>query len=164
MQYPIIVLAALSVLGFAGMANAQESPSRLAVDLSGGYAGFTDESVVGHGTLGAGMLWGLTPRLSVGPGAVLMNGPGGARNVFLTGKLVFDMLPTRLASPYLVADGGAMLHADRFANGSYWSREGAVSGGAGVRLNVTPRLSIAPEFRIGWEPHVRIGAVLTWRP
>jgi hypothetical protein len=160
----LVVLAALGVLGFAGTVSAQEAPSRLAVDLSGGYAGFADESIVGHGTFGAGVLWRLTPRLSVGPEAVFMNGPNGDRDVFVTGKLIFDVMPTRLVSPYLVADAGAMLHADRFFNGSYWSQEGAVSGGGGVRFNVTPRLSIAPEFRIGWEPHVRVGAVVTWRP
>jgi len=160
----IVVLTALSIPGFAGTGSAQEALSRLAIDLSGGYAGFADEAIVGHGTFGAGVLWRLTPRLSVGPEAVFMNGPGGDRDVFVTGKLVFDVMPARPVSPYLVADAGAMLHADRFFNGSYWSQEGAVSGGGGVRFNLSPRLAIAPEFRVGWEPHVRIGAVLTWRP
>jgi hypothetical protein len=158
------IVAALSLFGFAAAGSAQEAASRVAVDFSGGYAGFADESLIGHGTFGAGFVWRVTPRLSVGPEAVFMNGPKGDRDVFLTGKLVFDFLPSRLISPYVVADGGAMLHADRFVTGSYWSQEGAVSGGGGVRFNLAPNLSIAPEFRIGWEPHLRVGAVVTWRP
>ena len=157
-------VAALSLSGFAAVANAQEAPSRFAVDFSGGYAGFADEAIIGHSAVGAGFGWRVTPRLSVGPEAVFMNGPDGDRDVFLTGKLVFDFMPNDPVSPYVVADGGAMLHADRFVSGSYWSQEGAVSGGGGVRFNVTPRLSIAPEFRVGWETHIGIGAVVTWRP
>jgi hypothetical protein len=163
-RYPLIFAAFLSLPGLAASANAQEAPSRFAIDVSGGYAGFADEAIVGHSAAGAGFLWRLTPRLSVGPEAVFMNGPDGDRDVFLTGKLVFDFMPARPVSPYVVADGGAMLHASQFIDGSYWSQEGAVSGGGGVRFNVTPKLSIAPEFRVGWEPHLRIGAVVTWRP
>ena len=93
-----------------------------------------------------------------------MRGPDDDRDVFLTGKVIVDFMPGRLVSPYFVADAGAMLHGDRFLSGPYWSSEGAVSGGGGVRINVSPRVSIAPEFRIGWEPHMRIGALVTWRP
>lgn len=160
----VFSLGVLAVVAGATPSQAQEVPSRLAVDLSGGYASFVDEAPIHHGTVGGGVRWRLTPRLSVGPEFVFMKGPAGDRDVFVTGKLIVDFLPRRLVSPYVVADGGAMLHADQFYNGSYWSREGAISGGGGVRIDVSPRVSISPEFRIGWEPHLRLGAVVTWRP
>jgi hypothetical protein len=156
---PVVVL-----LGFATSALAQETPSRLAVDFSGGYAAFVDESPIGHFTLGGGVRWQLTPRVSVGPDVVFMRGPGDDRDIFLTGKVVVDFMPDRQLSPFVVADGGAMFHGDRFVTGSFWTKEGAVSGGGGVRINVSPHVSIAPEFRIGWEPHLRFGATVTWRP
>ena len=73
-------------------------------------------------------------------------------------------MPDRLVAPFVVVDGGAMVHGDRFVTGSFWAKEGAVSGGGGVRFNVSPRVSIAPEFRIGWETHFRIGTMVIWRP
>ena len=157
--FPVLVL-----LGFATSAYAQETSSRLAVDFSGGYAAFVDESAIGHFTLGGGVRWQLTPKVSVGPDLVFMRGPGDDRDVFLTGKVIVDFMPHRLVSPFVVADGGAMLHGDRYPSGSFWGKEGAVSGGGGVRINVSTRVSIAPEFRIGWEPHIRFGTTVIWRP
>jgi hypothetical protein len=157
--FPVLVL-----LGFATSTYAQETPSRLAVDFSGGYAAFVDESAIGHLTLGGGLRWQLTPKISVGPDVVFMRGPGDDRDIFLTGKVIVDFMPNRLVSPFVVADGGAMFHGDQFVTGSFWATEGAVSGGGGVRINVSPRVSIAPEFRIGWEPHFRVGTTVIWRP
>jgi len=158
--FPVLV-----VLGFAASAFAQESPSRLAVDFTGGYAAFVDESAIGHFTLGGGVRWQLTPKISVGPDFVFMRGPGEDRDIYLTGKVIVDFMPNRLVSPFVVADGGAMFHGDQYFNApASWGKEGAVSAGGGVRINVSPRISIAPEFRIGWEPHFRIGAMVIWRP
>jgi hypothetical protein len=158
------ILAVFLLIGSETAGHAQETPSRLAIDVSGGKSAFVDETPIGQMTIGGGVRWQLTPRVSVGPEVVLMKGPNDLREVFLTGKAIVDFMPHRLLSPYFVADAGAMLQGDRFANGPYWSKEGAVSAGGGVRINVTPHVSIAPEVRIGWEPHVRFGAVVTWRP
>jgi len=158
------ILAVLSLLGSGTASYAQETPSRLAVDVSAGYAAFVDEAPIQHLTLGGGVRWRLTPKVSIGPEVVFMRGPDDDRDIFLTGKVIVDFMPDRLVSPYFVANGGAILHDDRFFSGPYWSSEGAVSAGGGVRIDVTPRLSIAPELRIGWEPHIRIGARVTWRP
>jgi hypothetical protein len=158
------LLSVLVLLGFAASAAPQEPQSRLAVDFSGGYAAFVDESAIEHLALGAGVRWQLTPKVSVGPDFVFMRGPDDDRDFFLTGKLMVDFMPDRAVSPFVVADGGAMFHRDEFVTGSFWAKEGAASGGGGVRINVSPRVSIAPEFRIGWETHFRIGATLIWRP
>ena len=158
-------LIVLALLGSATTSYAQETPSRLAVDVSGGHSAFAGGGIpIGHFTLGGGVRWSLRPKVSVGPEVVFMRGPGHDRDVFLTGKVTVDFMPGRLVSPYFVADAGTMLHAGRFVKGRYWSREGAVSAGGGARINVSPRLSIAPEVRLGWEPHMRIGVLVSWRP
>lgn len=143
-------------------AAAQEAP-RSAVDLSAGYAGFVDESLINHFTVGGGWRWQATRRVSLGPEIVFMRGPRGDRDVFLTGKLVVDLAPGSRIQPYLVADGGVFFHRDQFLSGPFWSREGAVSGGAGVRVPLTDRVFAGAEFRVGWETHVRITGMLGWR-
>jgi hypothetical protein len=158
----ILALAIVWSIPASAGAQVRENP-RLAVDVSAGYAAFLDESPIAHATAGGAVRWRLSPRFSVGPEITFMKGPGGDRDLFLTGKAVVDFMPRRRASPYFVADGGLMLHRDDFFHtGAFWAREGAVSFGAGARVRMTPRLSLAPEVRVGWEPHVRIGGVLTW--
>ena len=106
-RYAIVSsLIVLALLGSATAGYAQETPSRLAVDVSGGHAAFVDETPIGHFTLGGGVRWQLTPKVSVGPEFVFMRGPDDDRDVFLTGKVIVDFMPDRLVSPYFVADGG----------------------------------------------------------
>jgi hypothetical protein len=159
-----LVASIALILVIPSIAGAQDA-RRGTLDISGGYAGFTDEDIIGHVSIGGGWRWNLTPRFSVGPEVVFMKGPGGDRDVFITAKAVVDFMPQRRASPYFVADGGFMAHRDEFvfSTGPYWSKEGAVSFGGGVRIDVTPRLFVAPEVRIGWEPHVRVTAVVGWK-
>ena len=155
------VIAFLLVLPAA--AQAQEHRGTL--DLSAGYAAFLDEDAIEHLAVGGAWRWRVTPRFSVGPEVVFMKGPGGDRDVFITAKVLVDFMPERRASPYFVADGGIMIHRDEFdfRSGPFWSKEGAGSFGGGVRIDITPRLFVAPEFRIGWEPHVRVTGVVGWR-
>jgi hypothetical protein len=156
----VVVLGSLML---PAAAAAQEAP-RSAVDVSAGYAGFVDESLVDHVTVGGAWRWQATPRVSLGPELVVMRGPGGDRDVFLTGKLVVDLASPRFAvQPYLVADAGVFFHREAFLSGSFWSREGAVSGGAGIRVPLTDRLFVGGELRVGWEAHVRATGVLGWR-
>ena len=163
MVNPRNILTAVVCLIPASAAAQISEPRPVALDVSGGYGAFVDESPVEHVTAGGAVRWRLSPKLSVGPEVVFMKGPGGDRDLFLTGKVVVDFAPRRRVSPYLVADGGLMLHRDAFfPHSAFWSREGAVSFGMGARVRVASRIWLAPEVRLGWEPHLRIGGVLTW--
>ena len=153
----------LGLLALPGAVLAQEQ-TRSVLEVTGGYAGFVDDATIEHVTIGTAWRWNVGPRFSLGPEIVYMRGPGGDRDVFVTGKVLIDFLPSRSVSPYFVADGGLMLHRDSFAfSSAYWSNEGAVSFGGGARVDVTPRMFIAPEVRIGWEPHVRVSVNVGWR-
>jgi hypothetical protein len=143
-------------------ASAQGIPGPV-VEVSGGFAGFVDESIIPHGTLGAALRWDLGSHLSVGPEVAYMK-TDGDQDLFLTGKAVFDFLRHHQVSPYFVVDGGLMLHrTTRVRNPPFWAQEGAVSFGGGARINVTPRVFVAPEMRLGWEPHIRISVFVGWR-
>jgi hypothetical protein len=146
-----------------GVAAAQEL-SRRVVEVSAGFSGFVDETIIPHGTVGAAVRWDVAPHLSVGPEFVYMNGGSDDQDMFLTGKVVVDFLRERAVSPYFVADGGLMVSRLTFVRASnFWFREGAVSFGAGARINVNRRVFVAPEMRIGWEPHIRFTAIVGWR-
>jgi hypothetical protein len=134
-------------------------PRAPVIEVSAGWAGFVDESTIDHALIGASSRWHLTRRLALGPEIVYMRGPGHDRDLFVTGNLTFDLLRPaqgRRLMPYVVAGAGLMSHVDRFGGVRFRSHEGAVTAGGGVRLRITPRMSIGGEARTGWEPHVRM--------
>jgi hypothetical protein len=154
--------AALTVFlvsaGMTGVAFAQARPAP-AFEVPIGYAGFADEGVVGHFALGAAGRFYLTPRIGVGPEIVYLDGPGDDRDLVLTGNLTFDFLPPapgRRVIPFVVAGGGLFQHRDQFFDESVTSTEGSFTGGGGVRMWLSERVYLAPEFRVGWEPHYRV--------
>jgi hypothetical protein len=135
-----------------------------AVEGVGGYAGFLDESVMHHSVLGGAARWYLLPRVAVGPELVYMKGPGDDRDTVLTGNVTFDFISgARKVTPFLVAGGGIFRHSDRFGAETFSSTEGSFTGGGGVRIPIGERLYVAPEFRIGWEPHYRLSVAVGWR-
>ena len=55
-----------------------------------------------------------------------------------------------------------MRHSDRFGPNLFSSFEGAAVGGPGVRVYVTDRLSIAADWRLGWELHSRVAGLVAY--
>ena len=148
-------LAAVLCLSTAVPASAQ-SRGGANVTLNGGYAGFADEGLISHGALGAGLEWQPTAHIAVGPEVLYMIGPGSDRDLFLLGVLRVGVLPWhRRVSPFITAGLGIMRNSNEFLSGTYSSTEGAYVIGGGVRFAVSPRVFVAPEFTIGWEPHLR---------
>lgn len=174
MRHSISVLVLL--LAVAGPISAQDvrppAPPRpsgaartASVEGHAGWAGFLDEDTLDHSVLGGAARWRLTPRLAVGPEVTWTRGPGTDRDVFVMGALTADLVAPRegrAMTPYLVVAGGVMTHSSGYGNGT-WSRTGAATGGAGARIDVTRHFYLAPEFRVGWEPHARITVAGGWR-
>jgi hypothetical protein len=157
-SYLILVAAVL------GCAPAQAS-AQTAVEATAGFAGFVDETVMGHSVIGIGTRTYLTPRVSIGPELVYMRGPGNDRDLFLTGNITYEFGRPNSGGrvvPFVVAGGGFMRHSDRFGQRSFSRFEGAAVGGGGVRWYVTDRLSIAGDWRLGWELHSRVAALVAY--
>jgi hypothetical protein len=160
----LFVGAAASVIAAAPAAAQPDRPAPV-VELSGGYAAFIDDGPIAHAVVAASARWYLSGRLSVGPEITYMIGPGSDRDLFLTGNLTVDLRapgqgPRPRIVPYVLAGAGILRHTDSFFGETYAAHEGALTAGAGVRIRATPRVSIAPEFRIGWEPHTRLGVTV----
>ena len=129
-----------------------------------GYAGFLDDTTITHTVWGGSARWYLLPRLAIGPELIYFRGPRDDRDVVVTGNLTFDFLAgAHPVTPFVVGGGGFFRHRDKFGGATFTSTEGSFTGGAGVRLWIGRQFYVAPEFRIGWEPHVRISVAAGWR-
>ena len=130
------------------------------VEFSAGYAGFVDDATIDHGLVGIASRWYLGPRLSIGPEAVYMQGPGGDRDLFLTGNVTWDLFGRNGRSsrvvPFIVGGAGLMRHRARFGTQTFTSTEGAFTAGGGVRAGLNDRIFVAGDARLGWELHYRV--------
>ena len=133
------------------------------IEVSAARAGFLDDAPTEHGAIGAAARWYVNSLVSVGPEVTYMAGPGSDRDLFVTGNLTTDLRrtgPSTRVTPYLLIGAGLFRHSETFSGGTYASTEWGVTAGGGVRIAATARLWIAPEFRIGWEPHARVGVTI----
>lgn len=150
---------ALLVALLPGRAFAQDRP-RAAAELSAGWVGFADDGVVGEGMVGGTARWYMSPRVSVGPEVLFIQGSNHSHFV-LTGNVNVDLLSPvdgrpRAVTPFLVAGGGLFLTRETFLNGPFTSTEGAFTAGGGVRARAGDHLTFGVDSRIGWELHVRV--------
>lgn len=150
------VIASAVLLGAPVGAAAQDRG--WVADFSVGWAGFVDDATKHNVLVGGSIRRFVTPRLSVGPEIVVMSNSGAVRdrNVLLTGNVVFDAYPESRVSPFIVGGGGMFWGRDQVNNGPYWSSDPAFTAGAGVRAHVGESLTVAGEYRLGWELHQRL--------
>ena len=87
-----------------------------------------------------------------------MAGPGSDRDVTLIPHITFDFLRREKVRPYLIGGAGWMHHSDKIGLFEVSNDEWVVNGGLGVKVFITPRLFVAPEFRLGFETIVRAAA------
>jgi hypothetical protein len=155
-----VAVAATLLIATPALARAQAGPVP-ALTFSGGWAGFADEGLINHGAFGVGAEWVPTAHLSIGPELLSMVGPGDDRDLFVLGvaRVGIRSLASRVA-PFVTLGGGMMVHSDRFGPETLRSTEGAFIVGGGARINASPRVFIAPEFTMGWEPHMRVSVTV----
>jgi hypothetical protein len=151
----------------AGSSRATPPPI---IEVTTGYTPFFDDGgALPHVAVGSGARWYVTPGVAVGPEVHYMRGEGRDRDLLTTLTATFDLGDDRDGSgaprvtPYLVANGGVAQHWGRFQPRGSTSGL-VVSFGGGVRIPLSGRFFIAPEYRIGIEPQMRFTVALGWRP
>jgi hypothetical protein len=153
-------LCLASVTWLATPAHARQ-PS-LAVDVAAGWVGFADDGIVGEGLFGGAARWHLSPRVAIGPELVYIEGDNHSHFV-VTGNLTFDFNPDGAVQPFIVVGGGMFQTRETFFDEAVTSSEGAFTVGGGVRGRVSDRVSLGVDVRLGWEPHIRIGGLVSIR-
>lgn len=164
------VLAVLLAAGTPALAQDPPAPaSRVAVEPRVGWIGFADEGVTNHGSFGLALPVRLAGRLSVGPEIVYAAGPASDRDLFVSGNAWVTLGTIRDAgggpsfSPYIVGGAGLLRHTQRTP---WWTSTGTemnASVGAGLRVEITDRWYVAPEWRVGLELHMRVMVAVGYR-
>jgi hypothetical protein len=154
----------LLALPLAGVAAGQTRPGP-ALELAAGWVGFADDGVVSESLVGGAARFHLSPRISVGPEIAYIGGEHHS-HLMLTGNLTFDVLAPangqlRRVTPFLVAGAGLFQTRESFVIGPFTANEGAFTAGGGVRALAGDRVSLGIDARVGWELHVRVGALLS---
>ncbi len=152
----------LAVLLMTVVASAQEAPGRTELLATGGITGFLDEDADISATFGGAVRRYLTRRISLAPEFLYLVGQDSIRDLTLIPNVAYDFNDSRLVRPYLIGGLGWYQHRQPFGGTMFVHNEWTVSGGAGVKLFLTPRVFVAPEFRIGFEPIFRIAGSVGW--
>ncbi len=151
----------------AGAAAAQEQPPPT-VEAEAGWVGFADNGIVNESLVGGMARWYVSPRVSIGPELVYINGSNHSHLV-LTGNVTYDLRSpgngrSRQVTPFLVASGGLFQTRETFFGGDFTSTEGAFTAGGGVKAPAGERVIVGIDARVGWELHLRVSGFVGVRP
>jgi hypothetical protein len=142
---------------FTAAAEAQQRPPA-EIKGTAGWIGFLDEDILNHGVFGGAVRYYLTPGIGIEPEFLYMIGPGDDRDITLIPHITFDFARSEKVRPYFIGGVGWMYHTDRVGPFNISANDWVVNGGIGVKLFITPRMFVAPEYRMGFETIVRATA------
>ncbi len=119
-----------------------------------GTSAFLDEDIpFDHSIFGGSVGVHLTERLRIEPQFLYMQGPGNDSDYVISGNVSYDLIEKEGLELYIVGGGGFLYNRNQFGTGpAFSSTEWIANGGVGFKLNVSKRIFIAPEFRLGYEP------------
>lgn len=150
MNITLRVLALVLIL--ATICSAQAGRNEVRGDV--GLMGFLDDGNENHFLAGGSVRAYLTPRFSFQPEFQYLRRTAGGNHydVVALAGFAFDFRrPGAKVVPYLTIGPGIMYtNEGRFSNTQLM-----VSGGGGVKIFLNDRWYVAPDVRIGWEPHAR---------
>lgn len=163
----LAAVALLALVGGARPAFAQDRP-RPIVEFVTGYAGFVDENWIDRTMIGGGGRFFVSRRIAIGPEFVYLKGANSEHDLTIIGNATIDLVRDDPAFqqrviPYVAAGGGYLRQTTQVGTGRFTSSDGTVSGGIGARIALGKTFFIAPEFRMGFEPEVRIGVTIGFR-
>jgi hypothetical protein len=121
-----------------------------------GFSNFPDESSLYHYVAGGTARFRLFKGLSFVPEFTYMYRSQRDRDFLLLPNLAWDFRRGTRVVPYLIGGAGLLHHRETWDH-SEWSASALIfAGGFGAKVFLNQRIFIAPELRIGWEPHIRV--------
>lgn len=122
-----------------------------------GYSNFLDEEPLHHLVIGGSARFYVTNRLAVEPEFLFMYRSSRDIDFQVIPNVVFEFTKRESRfQPYTIGGVGLQRHRELTGTGYYWSNSWTASGGLGTKIFLSDRLYVAPEFRLGLEPIVRI--------
>jgi len=156
------ILAKPLILGLLlWVSPAFSEPLAGAMELRGtvGYSNFLDENPLYHLVTGGSARFYVTNLLSVEPEFLLVYRSSQDLDFHFIPNVVFEFTKRESRfQPYAIGGAGLQRHRELTGTGFYWSNSWTGSAGIGTKIFLSDRLYVAPEFRLGLEPIVRITA------
>lgn len=143
-------------LAASNLLPAQRPPPELRA--SAGLACFVDEAWcdVPHAAVGVAPHLYFSRSWSFSPEFLYTRSSWDYDLIFLP-SLAANLRHEGSVRPYAIVGFGILRHRDlrfRTIGGTDWS----LQGGFGFKIFLSPKVYVAPEFRLGWEPVFRLGA------
>ena len=161
-RHTTAILSRLLILAFLIWASpAFAEPLAGAMELRGtvGYSNFLDENPLHHLVTGGSARFFVTNRLAVEPEFLFMYRSRQDIDFQVIPNVVFEFTKRESRfQPYAIGGVGLQRHRELTGTGYYWSNSWTGSAGIGTKIFLSNRLYVAPEFRLGLEPIVRITA------
>ena len=161
------VLAAL-VIAVPTLASAQETaprprPRLVEVKAVVGFSTFLDNDFIEHAVIGGSVRLGLGGRWSIEPQFLYMRAGAHDQDFYVLNNFLYDLETRGRVTPYLIAGGGIFWHRATFGRNResvFTSRSWHLSGGAGARIRLGERWTLASEARFGIQPFFQVHAGL----
>lgn len=148
---------AVSFLLLCCSIGAAQTARRGQTELRGlvGYSAFIDESPQNHMIAGGSAYIYVTRRFSVGPEVVYMYHNEFDEDVTATANFAWDFLGGPRAQPYVAGHVGVLRNYGGAPGVRFEVNDWTYGVGLGVKIALTDRLYLVPDFRIGLEPIFR---------
>ena len=154
---PALVRAAPLLSLLSGSMALAQTAHRGQVEVRGitGYSSFLDESPQHHFVAGGATQVYLTRRLSVGPEVLFMHRNEFDKDLTVSANVAWDFLGRGRAQPYVAGHVGTLWNFGGFPGRRFRTSSPEFGIGVGVKIALTRRLYLVPDFRMGTEPFVR---------
>jgi hypothetical protein len=151
-----LVLGSALGLLCCGLLPAQTAePGQAEVRGIAGYAAFIDESFLDHVVAGGAAQFYLTRRFSVGPEVLFLHRDKFDKDLTVSANIAWDFLGRPRAQPYVAGHVGLLRHYGGFPGRRFATNSPEFGVGVGVKIALTRRLFVIPDFRMGTEPLFR---------
>ena len=160
----ILAVGVFLVAGVTPLSAQQVSPPKIEGKVVFGSAIFNDD--LEHKLVGAALRVYVTKRLSIETEYLYLRHSDNDQDQIVQPNVAFDFTdPRKRVVAYGIAGVGVLHNKGRFAGDDFVTRAPRVfdtsfttwtaSAGGGLKIFLTKRLFVSPEFRVGREPTVR---------